>query len=270
MLGEQIVDHPVEQAHDEKPEGFEPVSVDHLPDDDKEAIQARFDRLYGQVKMSDRRNKVLEGMLAETQKALQDINHKVNEQERTTARKSLEDGIRMAEELGDLSKANQLRQTLTEMNIEDKMRAMLQQKSPPSDYSNPDVLLDSQMAEVQDPYESAYLNQAMAERGVDGNYVRPWAQRGHPDLEVALREAEIIWTSPRFSNKPVEEKMKELDRRMGTPQRRNPGNQVLPSGGMSKQSNNVSITPMEERVATRLFPRLSRDEAIAKYMKGKR
>ncbi len=252
--------------NEQKPEGFEPVDVSHLPEEDQDNIQARFDRLYGQVKMSDRRNKAMESVLLEQQKALVDISQKLTETERTTAKKSIEDGIRMAEEFGDMPKANQLRQSLIEMNMEEKLQAALAKKQP-NNYS-PENVLDTQMAEVTDPYENAYLTQAMAERAPDGNYMRPWAQRGHPDLQVALQEAEVIWTSPKFANKTVEEKMKELDRRMGTPQRKQ-GSSVLSGGGNQKTQQGAQLTPAEQQVAVRLYSKLPSDQAIAKYAAAK-
>lgn len=94
----------------------------------------------------------------------------------------------------------------------------------------------------------------MSETDDTGNLKRPWTQENDQRNYAAALEGQAVFNSPQWVDKPIGEKLKEIDRRMGIKQQNNSGGQnVLSAGNLTRgtRTNNITLTPDIERVAIR-------------------
>lgn len=90
----------------------------------------------------------------------------------------------------------------------------------------------------------------MSETDNSGNLKRPWTSESDPRNYAAALEGQAVFNSPLFANKSVAEKLREIDRRMGLMENQNAGQNVLPSGNLTrgKQSNNLASIKLDPKI----------------------
>ena len=107
------------------------------------------------------------------------------------------------------------------------------------------------------PEDARFISQWENERSDDGRPLRPWARNygtvrePDPDYGHALAETEAVFRSPRFTHLTTEEKMAEVDKRMGVA--RPGGRQSVMGGGLTgaRKSKTIALSPEIERLAIR-------------------
>lgn len=239
-----------QEAAREKPEGWDQVDLSELPDHLRSPYEKRIHRLYGQVKRSESMMREM----AENQRRLYERleNWESGQvQQRTSQRVSeLEREYKDAFASGDGDRAWAIQRELAELySGQTQQPARKAEPEPkPQDKGLPE-------------WEAATI----AEWAKD----RPFAQDKSPDQEWVAKELNALYADPQWAQRPVEDKLDEIDRRY-TQKSRPKGQQVLDGQGASRGAGRgPKLSEDEKGVARMLFPNLPAKDAYAKYAAGK-
>jgi hypothetical protein len=88
-----------------------------------------------------------------------------------------------------------------------------------------------------------------SEKDDGGKLLRPWAHGGHPDYEAAYMEAAVVFNSGKFAHLSTEQKLSEVDKRLGLQKRTSQQNVM--GGGLTqtRKTNKVALTPKQQEIA---------------------
>lgn len=246
---------------EDKPEGWE--QVDLTPEQ-----QARFNRIYGQMKQKD---KVIEQLAQDQRKAIERLEAlETSHQERETG--SQLDALRMAErealEVGDTAKAQELRDEITDLKI---------QSSVPKPKEEPKAQDGGQefVNQYLTPDRMATLESWVSETDGNNQLVRPWANDSHPDYATAMRAAWAVISDPSMKDAEIGAILSEVDKVTGAiigspaPAKR-PSAPVLGSNGDAppRKQNKSTLDENQKMVARSMFPGMKASEAEARYAKS--
>ena len=244
----------------ENPSGYDQVDFATAP---REQIEARFHRLYGQVKRQDQ---LIDQMVTDNRGLMERMqNWEVGQQQQGVASQMgrLQTQLQDAFDTGDSQAATavtrQIAQLEARVTANQGQTKLAQQPQPAADtqQEHPDVSVIR-----------------------DWSGQRAWSQEGHKDRTWAAFQLNELYQSPEWADRSVREKLGEVDRRYGelsgngtaAPQRAAATQaQVLDQTGSTKRrsSGKVSLSEAEKAVSVRMFPELSRQEAYTKYATGK-
>jgi hypothetical protein len=121
--------------------------------------------------------------------------------------------------------------------------------------------------------ESSYVVRFIKETDEDGNYIRPWAvNENHKHFNTAVAITREVMNDPEMQFKNIKEKMEEVEKRL----KQETGMIKKPAANVQKsdltqtaKKNTIELSQQEQRVAVRMFPKLSQKEALEKYAKAK-
>jgi hypothetical protein len=255
---EARAEEPAQQP--QRPPGYDPVDLSDLPPEKAGAIKQRMDFLYRQVKDSRREIDHFKNMTSQKIDELiggmgQMADH-LHEKTFAETESQLRQQLRAAYESGNTGEIVDLQERLAEVKAEKKL-AEMEKKQGREEKPQPQPRPQPQGAPMIDAGEQFYVNAWQDERDESGNLLRPWAfNRGtaespSPEYADAMREVMAVMNSPRFSGATIEQKMAEVDRRMGVSARQ--PRQAVMGGGLTGQRKtaNVSLSPEAERLAVR-------------------
>lgn len=235
---EETAEQTTEQPEN-KPKGWDRVDFEN---DDRQVIEQRFHRLYGQVKQNDEINRQL---IADNKKLMERFS-KLEQAERdkeTNSRfEAIRKGIEEATEVGDGSKVAALTDELVELRT----------KKPEPE---PEPVDEPAMDQATFQTLSAWST----ERGADGQPKRPWLREPATAHKVAAATQQVL-TDPRFSHLNMLEKLNLLDQQFA-PKRQ----QVLSSGDRPAKETGKTLTPAQKTVAHRMFPEETKAQAEKLY-----
>lgn len=248
---------------DGKPEGFDRVE---LPPE----AQKRFDRVYGNMKRyeTDAKelreiNQQLINTVQQLYQGQQDIVSHLQVSDYQEAEQRLSSERDAAWQKGDIKAYNSASDQLSELKIK-KNLAERERTAPPKAASQPQQQPQGMAGErivnralEQNELTSVDANIAkawMAETDTTGNLKRSWTQQNDPMNYAAALEGQAVFNSPMWANRPIADKLREIDRRMGIQQAQAMGGQnVMPGGNLTrgKPTNTIKLNPDIERVAIR-------------------
>ncbi len=244
-----------------KPEGFDPVEL-------TPAQKARFDRIYGNMKRYEgdaKQQKALnEALVVELTNIKNGYGEIVSHLHNTNfkdAETRLSQQRTEAWNKGDLEGYNSANDQLNEIRIKKELAADRAKQQPrqqqvqqqPRGLDGGRVVDGARDQGTLTPEEASVTHAWIAETDQNGNAKRPWASNPNDERNYAAAlEAQAVFNSPLFANKPIAEKLREVDRRMGIqtqPARSN----VLGAGNLTNgnKPNNIKLDPAIEKIAIR-------------------
>lgn len=267
------------ETPDNKPEGFERVEFTN------EQL-ARVNRIYGNMK---RYENELRDTRTDNQRLIDMVNHLATGQQQivshlqttdfTEAESKLKSARDTAWGKGDVNAFNEANDQLIEIkakkiafDTQPKKQSEARQQQPSTDGQ---AMLNRARSygELNGSEETA-VQAWMGETDASGNLKRPWTSTGDARNYAAALEAQAVLNSPLYATKPLVEKLKEIDRRMGL-QTTQPQTNVLSGGNLTrgKPNSNIKLDPKIEDVAVRLKfagkdPKLTAQDHISAWKKA--
>lgn len=248
-------------ATEAKPAGYHSVDVKTAS---PEEIQERMDYLYRQAKQNTR----TQGELRKLEKIAEDqskliselstgmgavVDHlqgkQINESEAEVKRQ-----MKTALDSGDTTAYVEAQDKL--MDIKARKNTVQQQK-PKSEtkemaYGGEKVgRADSENVPDLTQQDATYVKSWMEEKDDRGRTFRPWTNEADPEYEAAVAETKSVFMNPRFADKTIDEKLSEIDRRMGVAKQS--GGQNVMGGNLTtrSKSNKVTLSPKQQEIAVK-------------------
>lgn len=235
---------------------------------DDPQVEARFKRMYGQVKAQDRKIAERDNLLREQAEAIerltkatgQVVEH-IQAKDSESLEKTLEAEADSAFEKGDAAGYKKAVTKLAKAQAERTVKEIMGKQQPAK-----------QAAVIQQPRNASEIAQrAHSDGGLDnhgvsivnawqsekdesGNLLRPWAFDGDESYVDAIAEANAIFTSRRYAGHTMEQKLAEVDKRMGFVRRESQQNVMGSNLTSNRKTNNIKISPDMEKVMKRLGP----------------
>lgn len=227
-----------------------------------EQIEARYNYLFRQVKHSERDKREMQNILRQQSEIISRLEQGQNAVIGHLTQKSFVDGKEQAKkDMQDAWKRQdneayiEAQNRLMDIQVEERI-AQRETKSQPqqqaqtkSPQSATDVAYNAtQTGELsQEDYRvtEAWQN----EKDDMGNVVRPWAFATDPTHQAALFEARSVMANPRYEAWTYQQKLEEIDRRMGTAKRT--ASRAVVGGGLTKgtKSTKIELTPKQREIA---------------------
>lgn len=242
--------------NNEKPAGWDMVEI-------PAEIKPRFDRIYGNMKRYENETKELRDI---NQRLLSTVNQLEQNQSKIvdhiqgkdfeTAESQLMQQRKEALAKGDLDTFEALSDKITDIKLEKKLaknaprpvQQQLQQQINVSQEAMVETLVNKGVFTQDD---AQIYRSWVGEADESGMAKRDWLNPKHPLNIAAAREGQAVFTNPAFINKPVADKLNEIDRRMGLMQPNTSQQNVLPSGNLTRGTpkSKVQLSPYQEKVA---------------------
>lgn len=208
--------------------------------------QQRFNDVYKQAKMADKRNKFLLEANQLAIKRIEELESRFNQTDHAEAERILQTRIKESLDEGDTEKAAKIMTELADFKARSVKPEVKEVKKP----------------EVQDfgipAGEVNYIQNAVFEQDDTGNYVRPWLHQSDPRYSDAIKHAEIISHSVQheLGTLDVVEVMNRLEKVMDKKSPRQPnGRSPDPMGGnLTNRSprNTLKLSSQEAEIARKL------------------
>lgn len=256
-------EQPAQETTDkaEKPLGYYPIDFKTAS---PEEIESRFNYVYKQVKDQKRTDQTLRQYreIAEQQaKEIENltkgftgvVNH-LQDKTLTETESQLKQTMRAAYEAGDTDKYLAAQDKLDDLRLEKKLSARNTKEAP-----KPEVKTQSfDNGPGLPPEDQEVVDAWQDERDDSGKLLRPWAHNNSNNHDkpdslyiAALNETFSVLRNPRFENYTMEQKMAEVDRRMGV-KKSSPSQNVM-GGGLTgnRKTSKLTLSPEAEKLAVR-------------------
>ncbi len=238
---------------EDKPAGWQQIDYDRLPEAEAKVVEARVNRLYGQVKQSER----LQQQLAKDNKALFDRLKAL--EDTTVSRKTdqIKQELKEAAEEGDSERIA----TLTADLVEATSRPAAEPAS--SDFPDADEPAgngQTDLSEHLSAQEEAIVAAWYAQTDEAGQPIRPWVDQNHPSFNAAATAFMAAWNRPDVKEQGINAVLAEVDRIMGVQkpdqpaqQRQNAAAPVMANQGPRAPSKGTPKLTAEQREAAALM-----------------
>lgn len=250
--------------HDGKPDGFDRVE---LPPE----AQKRFDRVYGNMKRYETDAKELREI---NQQLINTVQNLYQGQQQIVSHLQVSDFQEAEQRLsserdaawhkGDIKAYNSASDQLSELKIRKNLaerertaqpKQTPQQQPVQQQGMSGDRIVNRALEQNELTSVDANIARAwMSETDQTGNLKRSWTQQNDPRNYAAALEGQAVFNSPVWSDKPIADKLREIDRRMGIQQAQAAGGQnVMPGGNLTrgKPANTIKLDPKIEDVAVK-------------------
>tara|TARA_R110000822_G_scaffold49674_11_gene130109 strand:- start:4647 stop:5501 length:855 start_codon:yes stop_codon:yes gene_type:complete len=241
---------PAQEPAEGKAPGYKQVDFEK---DDRAAIEQRFHRLYGQMKQSQ----AMVDQMTVDQRTLHEklSNIEVGQVQTNVAThmKQLQGQLQEAMDVGDAAKSTAVIRQISQLEARASAPPPKQQAAP------------QQQEQQEHPDVSAIRNWSSS---------RAWAQEGHEDRSWAAFQLNDLYTSPEWADRPVSEKLGEVERRYtelsGTKQSSRQAPVLDQKGETRRRSSGTSgkLSDAQKAVALRMFDDKPREEAYKLYAQG--
>lgn len=245
-------------GHDAKPSGYDPVDASTAS---PEQVKERIDYLYRQVKTSDREKREMTNLLRDQSRIINELSEgqravvtHLNERGFADNEEQLKGQMRAAWDKGDnrayIDAQTNLNKLYAQQEVAKAQRPQ-QTQQPQQQPSAAEIAARAAHTGELSDQEYRTTSAWQDERDDSGAALRPWAFAGDPNYQAALFEARSVFANPRFANMSHEQKLQEVDRRMGTQKRT--ASQAVIGGGLTKPAKNSKLTLSsdQERIALR-------------------
>lgn len=231
----------------DRPEGWEQVDYSQLQPDIRPVVEARINRLYGQVKESQR----VMNQLAADNKTLLDRLGNIEAGMASSQAADFRAQLKEAAEQGDYERVA----TLTEQRLNATSKPAVEtapQKSEAREETPAPESVD--ISEHLSAEEEAFVAAWYQERDASGNLLRPWADPNNKDFQSAAEVFNANWNRPSVRQNGVMAVLSEVDRVMGT---QKPAQQtaapVMRNTGRSMPSSSSGKLTAEQKEAAALL-----------------
>lgn len=272
--------HAPAREQSEKPAGYAPVDLSGLPPEIAKPIEERINYIYGQVKNSDRTLKDFRRIAAEQSQVIENLTRTTTDvvnhlQDRSLheTETSIQAEMQTAWEQGDNKAYMAAQNKMINLGIQKGLAAA----QKPQQVQQPQYRSSSDQEGDFSDVDYRTTESWQSEKDENGQLLRPWAfnnsrdpDRPDQNYTEALTEARAVFTNKRFANLTYEQKLAEVDKRMGV-QKRQGGNTVL--GGTltgSKKMTKLTLTPKQQEIAIKTRyggPKASDAEHLEAYRK---
>lgn len=248
------------ETRPDKPRGYDPVDLEAVSDPEtRQKLDDRINYLYKQTKKSDSNNRELKDLLWHRERENAALNDRLSRLESGFATEKQQQTVAQlkyqrteARSRGDDVEVDRIDDLLDTIRIDEKVRQVA--KPHPQATQEP-------TASNLTPSEAMLLNEFAKETDTNDNFLRPWAQEGHPKHEEAVKVA--LQIRQEFPNASFEDRLKELDRRFGKSKAQQPRVATVMSGGnltSSRPSNTINLTEAQKRAADLLLTSIRKPE----------
>lgn len=242
-----------------KPAGYHPIDFKTAS---PEQIQERFDYVYGQVKHTERDKREMRQILQQQSEIIEQLSQgqqqvvqHLTQQSFTEGKDQLKAAMNEAWKKGDNAGYIEAQNKLMDLQVEERVAAKMQPQQPQKKTNGqvPGSAIEIANRAVdsgelsQDDYRITESWQS--ERDGMGNLVRPWAYADNPNHQAALFETRSVLANPRFTNLTYEQKLAEVDKRMGI-QKPTTGQNVM-GGRLTKpaKTTKIELSPKQREIA---------------------
>lgn len=253
----------VSRETNSKPDGYEPVDLSDLPPEKQKEIENRVNYLYRQVKDNSRTVHEYRSLAQQQAQAIDDLMNGMGKVVDHLETRTVDENIAILQqkmndafEAGDNKAYIDVQSQLLDLKAQ-KIAAQNKPKVQPQKHQqtnrNPtpneianNALLDGEISDqdiqILDGWQSEIQN---------GSSVRPWAQESHPLYPQAYNEMLLVFTNPVFQNLGFDQKLSEIDRRMGVQPRAN--GQTVMGGRLTSapKRQKITLSPAAERIAVK-------------------
>lgn len=185
----------IEVTDEPEPEGYDPKKKVEFSTPEQ---QKKFNDIYKQAKMSDKRNQMYWDMLQKQQSELDELRGRFQQTDHAEAERILESRLHEARENGDEAKADKIMKEIIDFRVESRLKkeAPKENKKPP--VNDPDVQAVVAFAE---------------ERDSRGSLLRPWIAESHPQHQNAMKiaSAMALEVNSEFGFVDIPEVMRRMD-----------------------------------------------------------
>jgi hypothetical protein len=268
----------VEPQARSKPAGYDPVDLSDLPPERQKEISDRLDYMYKQIK-GDKRER------AEAQRALNEYRQVAAQQAQllselqggmgmvvdhltvkqlNESESNLKAQMQVALDSGDTKTYVDAQARLLEITAQKLVKPQNPQRQQTETqrqayagqqiYSASQIGSDAMAGGELEIADLKYVEAWQNETDDSGNPLRPWAsnvdtRNPSPQAQAALREAAAVFTNPAYSRMTIQQKMAEVDKRMGV--QRSSSGQTVMGGSLTNRSKNTKITlsPKQAEIA---------------------
>lgn len=245
-----------------RPAGYEPIDENTAS---PEQVRDRLNYLYRQVKGDQREKGEMRRVLSEQSRIINDLTSGVNSVVTHLQDRSLSDNetqlnnlMQQAFERGDNKAYIDTQNQLLELKVQKRLAAEKRTQAPTASQQQPATQQNAGQV-AQNAMEGGELSQAeyratdawQSEKDHAGKLLRPWAYNTDPNYKGALEEARAVFNNPRFEHLPYEQKLAEIDRRMGMAKRTT--SQTVMGGSLTngRKLGKVTLTPKQQEIAIR-------------------
>ncbi len=252
---ETATEQSTERTESTKPAGYEPIDPATAT---PEQTKSRLDYLYSQVKNSDREKREMRNILSEQSRIINELSEgqkavvgHLTQKSFTEGKQKLQQHMQDAWKAQDNKSYIEAQNRLMDLQVEERLAAKTQPQQEQRQQPNNAAEIANRAVQTGELSTEEYraTESWQNERDDTGNLVRPWAFGNDPAHQAALFEARAVLASPRFSNLTYEQKLQEIDKRMGT-QKRTVSQSVI-GGSLTKpaKSAKLELSPKQREIA---------------------
>lgn len=238
-----------------KPAGYAPIDpVTATPEQTKE----RLDYLYSQVKHSDREKKEMRKILSDQSRVIDElskgqqivVNH-LTQKSVAESKEQLKASMQEAWKKGDERSYIEAQTKLQELQVQEQFASQKPQPQPNGHIPNSAAKIAEGAVQTGELSDTDYRTTEswQNEKDESGNLLRSWAFDSDPAYTNALYEARAVLSNSRYQNWTYEQKLAEVDRRMGTTKRT--ASQAVMGGNLTKptKSTKIELSPKQREIA---------------------
>lgn len=245
----EVQDDSSNQVEHEESQEFDPKERVEISDP---KVKAKFNHLYKQMKMSDKRNTMYWDLIQKQQEKLEELESRFQQTDFADAEKMLKSRLKEARDMGDDDKADQIMQEIVDFRFEKKLKEFAPKKE----------LNKKQEQEFKTPEEKEIASFAF-KTDDNGEMLHPWIDSGHPQHQRALKLTADFrdQVEEEFGYIDITEVMKRVSSAMKKPmqpQIKNKGNNRAPdpfaNKGLTNNSNKgkLSLSSAEKDICRKL------------------
>lgn len=222
-----------------------------------ELVEARFNRLYRQVKETEASKREMAQHLRALHDRLAELETGQRTERLSGQREKVTTDLRDAMEKGDTDRAIQLQRELVEIEVNARTTAPAKATPAPVETQQPPSGNEAWVP----PEELEAINAWAKER--------PFARGGDYQKWTAAQVYDL-YSDPEWEARPITDKLAEVDRRYKVKTRPAGASVLAPNGDQRPpQRKPNGLTGDEKKVAWMIFPDKSKADAEAEYARGK-
>lgn len=254
----------------ERPSYAPRVDLSSIPEEFRGPIENRFKHLSHLMKkqggeLNEYRNiaKSQSDKIEELMGGMGQVVDHLQKEKYESTESSLKQQLREAHERGDTEAWLSINDKINDIKVQ---RAVAAQQKPqpkqeqkPTTYRTPTAMEVAEQAAQSGEISAEELqvvDQYQGEKDENGRLLRPWAfnrsqdpRNPDPEYVQGLMEARAVFGNPRFANLSIDQKLAEVDKRMGV--KKSGGSQTVMGGGLtnSKRSSKITLSPKQQEIA---------------------
>lgn len=262
----QIADNQNETTEEGEPQNV----YDHVnpATDDPKLVQARIDTLYRERKTAKEQYREMMDLAKQQSKVIEELQSGIyavaghlQQEKFADTEAQLNSQYRTAIETGDVESQITAMNRLVELKAQKMNAPKVQPQKPQIQQSQQQAQQYNSaedLAAELDPQEQQITSAWQNEKDESGQSLRPWAVNStgdlndpDPDYIKAVTIAQRVFTQPQYANLTYQQKLQEIDKRMGT--KKSAPQQNVMTGHLTGQRKNskVTMTAKQSEIAVR-------------------